>query len=384
LAISSLGLISFFIGYLNKPRTVKNIANRKNLLKNNTNLIPVFLAYLFYFLFFISAGSYSSGEYSANDASALSSYFYKLFKISFSAAIIIRISYISSLEIADISFKKYLLLLKKPILILLSWFVVFSLFVGDRGPVIYFLTLSIALYFIRWKRFSFVSLFVLVIAGGFFMTLVGEIRQSRFSGASYKERVLESVLSIGSDENTKRYDTQVPGGQTIELASSVRTLNHAIYNVPKHYNYQYGLFQLRHIYSIVPGFSGILNRLIYDGEKKYDGSSNFITFLIQGENPTYGDGTSIVADFYLDFGVVGVVAGLYFFGFFIGRNEIKLLNGTQNPSLSWIALLIYFSLALYVNRSALLLEFGNIILIYLLIKLNSGITLPKKNKIKIG
>ena len=51
-----------------------------------------------------------------------------------------------------------------------------------------------------------------------------------------------------------------------------------------------------------------------DNDWKYDGSANFITYLIQGNDPSYGDGTSASADLYLDFGGYGVFFGLFIFG----------------------------------------------------------------------
>ena len=59
---------------------------------------------------------------------------------------------------------------------------------------------------------------------------------------------------------------------------------------------------MQHLLNIVPFVSGLVQKNIFDYDKKFDGSANFITYLIQGEKPRYGDGTSVVADLYLDFG----------------------------------------------------------------------------------
>ena len=202
------------------------------------------------------------------------------------------------------------------------------------------------------------------------MSIVGIVRQSRESGVVYSERVVNVISSIGMNTENRIFGESIPGEISIELAKSIRTLNHSIYNVPDNYNFSYGYFQLRNLISVVPGASGMLLKLVHDGNPMYNGSSNFVTYLIQGNNPSYGDGSSILVDFYLDFGIVGVFIGMFCFGIFVKKNEYKIHNGFQKPTFTWIAIMIYFSLSIYINRSSLLLEFGNICLIYLIIKFN--------------
>tara|TARA_B110000971_G_C19795250_1_gene401659 strand:+ start:100 stop:726 length:627 start_codon:yes stop_codon:yes gene_type:complete len=208
------------------------------------------------------------------------------------------------------------------------------------------------------------------------MNVVGVIRQSRGSGVSYVQRVQNSIIS--SNEGVKSnniFDKSFIGESTLELAKSIRTFNHTIYNVPNNYNYTYGYYQVRNLIAIIPGMSRLYLNVFSDGEKKFDGASNFVTFLIQGDSPKSGDGSSIIVDFYLDFGKLGVLFGMFFFGAFISKNENKIIYGSNDKSFSSVAIMIYFALSIYVTRSSLLLEFGNITLIFLLIKLNT----PTKN-----
>jgi len=374
LGISTLGLLAFYLGMSNfkKYKSNKVITRENKETATNSITFILFFAYLFYVMFLLNSGSYIYGEYTPDDASGAAAYFYKLFNVSLIAAIVVKVSYITSLNITELSYKKYLSYFRWPLLVLLSWHIIFSLFVGDRGPVIFLVLISSGIYFIRWGKVklhqAIIGIFILSIV----MTLIGEIRQNRFSGAGYGERVVSAFTSFGaSDKTSKKFDEYVPGDQTIELALSVRTLNHAIYNVPDKYDYMYGLFQLKYFYSIIPGLAGKINMILFDGEKKFDGSSNFVTYLIQGEHPSSGEGSSIVADFYLDFGVVGVIIGLFLFGLFVSKNEYKLFSGYQRPTFLWITTLMFFANALYVNRSALLLILSNVVLIYVMIRINA-------------
>ena len=73
---SSLGILSFMIGSLILE---ENIKEQKNIIvKYRTNKSILFLivpTYIFYILFFITSGSYSSGAYYAGDQLGMSNYF---------------------------------------------------------------------------------------------------------------------------------------------------------------------------------------------------------------------------------------------------------------------------------------------------------------------
>jgi len=382
--IASIGLLAFYVGASSiQLKSHKNIKNPNVTISPDYVFVVLTLAYIFYILFFIFAGSYRYGIYYAKDASPLAVYCYKLFVVCLSAAVIIKVSYITSYKEKKLTFIKYLNIFGFPLLFLLVWHIVFSTYVGDRGPVISFTLLAFAMYFIRWQKLNLFRIIIAVLIAASLMTLIGKIRSYRSSGMGYSRRLSEAVSEYSDKEGIdSKFGIKVPASETIELALSVQTLNHALYNVPDNYKFRYGLFQLNYFFSIVPGLSGMTNSLLYDGNEKYKSSSCFITYLIQGDNPSYGNGTSIIADFYLDFGVLGVIVGLFLLGLFIGRNESRLWKDYQKPTLIWIAILILFSKALYLNRSSIGLEFSNIVLIFIFIKLNNTlVTYIKKIKL---
>ncbi|MBL7086578.1 MAG: oligosaccharide repeat unit polymerase [Candidatus Cloacimonetes bacterium] len=375
--IASIGLLAFYVGASSiKLRSHKNIKNAIDITSPNSIFVVLTLAYVFYILFFIFAGSYRYGIYYAKDASPLAVYLYKLFVVCLSAAVIIKISHITSYKEKKLSAKQYLSNLGFPLLFLLIWHIAFSTFVGDRGPVISFTLLAFAMYFIRWQKLNLLRIIVAVFLIAFLLTLIGKIRSYQSLGLEYGKRFSKVVSEYSEKEGIdSKFGIKIPASETIELALSIQTLNYSLYNVPDFYKFRYGLFQLNYFISIIPGLSGMTNSLLYDGMERYKSSSTFITYLIQGDNPSYGNGTSIIADFYLDFGVLGVVVGLYLLGFFVGRNESRLWKGYQKPTLLWIAILILFSKSLYLNRSSIGLEFSNIVLIFLFIKLNTTLVI---------
>jgi len=174
---------------------------------------------------------------------------------------------------------------------------------------------------------------------------------------------------VSRDESTSnRFDTSAPLEQTAELATSVRCLTHTIYNIPDFYSYQFGYFQLKQILAIIPKVSSLSTEAIGKDEI-YDSSAMFISYLIQGNNIKYGDGTNSISDLYLDFGVIGVVIGFFLFGIFIKTGENALMYGTRSMLL-FLSILVYFANSITIARSSILFQIQVIFQTYLIIVLN--------------
>lgn len=368
--ISAVGIVSYYFGYLLTSSGRITLSQTSAATGNDISnaFFLVFIAGLFYLLFFATSGEYRSGVYSGDGALGASAYFYKIFNIALMAAIIVRLSYISSLgDNAARNLFGYFHLVGWPLLSLTLWHICFSLYVGNREPVISYSLLLFSLYYIRLNKLSVVKTAAYVLVFSTVLTVIGEVRQARHSGSDLASR----YASASQSDKSKWYDEKIVGNSTIELALSMRTLNHTLINVPSRYDYQLGLFQLQKLIATVPGGAGLFNKLVYNGDKRYDGTSNFITYLIQGDRPLYGDGTSITADLYIDFGIVGIVGGLLLLGCFMGKNEWRLAYGAQRAnSFAWLVIVVFLSKSLFLSRSAILFEISRIILIFAFIHLN--------------
>lgn len=365
---AALGIISYFIGYYFSS---DNLSNKNKSLETENVSFLIFGAYVTYILFFVGSGSYIQGDYSAEGASGVSSYFFKLFNAMLIASIIVKLTaFTNCYDKRKLTLFQYLMVFGKPTLFLTLWHMSFSLYVGDRGVVLTFGLMLVSLYYIRVKELSLIKAFAYIFILASVLTIVGEARQSRHTNENLLSRLTTATNDI--EGNSKWYNERVLGNSTLELALSMRTFNHTIYNIPSQYEYQYGLFQAQKLVAIIPGLSKYYNDFLYDGDNKYNGTSNFITYLIQGNNPTYGDGTSINADLYLDFGIFGVFCGLLILGYFIGCNEKRLTTGAQcSTSFCWIAIIVFLSKSLYLSRSSILFEVSNMILILFFIMINN-------------
>ena len=84
----------------------------------------------------------------------------------------------------------------------------------------------------------------------------------------------------------------------------------------------------------------------------YFSTSRFFTVIRQGKYYESGDGSEIIADIYVNFGVYGVFILMMFFGYFISFVQFNALTLFNHKYLIiYVFLLIS---ALYINRSSFL------------------------------
>jgi hypothetical protein len=209
-------------------------------------------------------------------------------------------------------------------------YVLLTLNLGDRGPVI----IVLASYFsasiiLTKKNVTWSRLIILIIISASIASLIGMARGMVGDNMYEKLKVIE----------TRPDETCLP--ITSELAYSQITVNYAIENVPEKYDYFKGKFQIRQILATIP-FSSRVTKYFLDQDWKLRSSAFFITYLIQGNEYTYGNGTSLIADLYMSFGILGVISLLFILGLIIRKNEINIFRST-NSSLPHILLYICFS-----------------------------------------
>ena len=108
---------------------------------------------------------------------------------------------------------------------------------------------------------------------------------------------------------------------TLELAASYRCLSYSIEDMESYGNYGYGKYQLSYILSCIPFASKLIDLP--------DATSSYISHLIQGDFLTYGNGTSVIADFYLDGGVIGVIVFMFVIGYIAKLFDLVLFSNKK-------------------------------------------------------
>lgn len=211
-----------------------------------------------------------------------------------------------------------------------------------------------------------------------FITLLGQVRLMD-KNIPFIERLIMAYNGEGT--NSTFLESKSISPQTKELGSSVKALHVAVSSVPKKNDYFYGRLQLQFILGTIP-FGTEFKRLLFeDNSYKTTGSGNFITWVVLGENPYYGLGTTCVADLYLDLDFLGVLIGMFIFGILIRKSELALFE-EQIPSLFLqVFSFVYLAFSLYIPRSMLLFNLKICVFIFIVLIFNKYIINYKKIKV---
>lgn len=211
--------------------------------------------------------------------------------------------------------------------------------IGDRGPLIIWLTAYFVAFVFTTKNCPSKKLMLLAICcAAFVFSFLGRTKSFRDDNTIFDR--IEAVQDMEVVSNSV-------SPQTAELAGSYKCLAFSIFNVPSREDYKYGQYQLGYVLSIIPMSSRVV--------KTVGTSSSRVTRFVQGDNPTYGNGTSVLADFYLDGGLLAIIIGMFLVGLFFRKIEYVLFI-RENPSFSVLCISFYFSAhAMYIPRSFILL-----------------------------
>lgn len=108
----------------------------------------------------------------------------------------------------------------------------------------------------------------------------------------------------------------------------------ASFKVIEDNSFYYGKFKLISLASIIPYSS----RLFVDSNDVFTGSSSALKKEMIGLQAGWGVGTNIITDCYMDFGLIGVIALMFFIGKFGGYVKLKTQINVNSPK--WIFLYI--------------------------------------------
>lgn len=353
--LSAVGGVSFLIGYglfqpksKKLPRVLNSNYNYKKLLLFTATIFVLFL--LFAGKNFLTGGVYK-GEGGSAAGGGISKYFALLFQVGLilSTGLIIY----KNKEKYKGSLIKWFLGFDKLYLVIVAVYAVLFLLIGDRGgPLTLALTILLLIGSLV-RKFKFYEVFIITLLGGVVMTLIG-LGRSEASGLD--------IFGAGSEkfEVSSGYDT------TLELANSVRTVNATVAEVPDKHDYFYGALWVTQLLSPIP-FAQSIYMDIMDLEWFEIDSSGYITYLVLGKYPTWGLGTSLIADIYVNFGLPGIIFFMFLLGIFIKRLSIEL----KNPSdYKWFIMAITIGgVSFYYSRSNYLMSFRDVIWGFLFFKL---------------
>jgi oligosaccharide repeat unit polymerase len=335
--LSTVGILSWLLGYSWFKAPEKYIVKYRFQYKK-----LFWVTTLFFILFALTAGSkYLSGDVykgvgGSSAGEGISVYFHLIASIA-----ILVLTVVVILNKNDKGKTKktifWFLKLDKKYLVLSATYILFFLAVGDRGAAIFVVSTFLVMFGSLVRPIVLKECIVITIVGAIVLTLIGLGRTVETD---------ENILVAGAEmaEFSSNYDI------TLELSNSARTLYYVLYDVPEHHNYFLGELWIGKMLTVIPFAQS--QYLKFTDAKNYElGSAAYITYLRFGLYPPMGEGTTLIADIYLNFGLIGVMFFMLLLGLIYKKGQNEL--GRQR-SFYWIIFAaLLASGAFYLGRGGL-------------------------------
>lgn len=344
-ALSLAGYLAFLIVYTffksrdrgiltDKPTTTLSLTILKWVV-----LVLAIASYVAFFVFLGLAGEkYRSGIYSGGGDywGSGATYAFLVFQIFLFSAIILDLYRLRILyeRLTSIQF----IMRQNPLVLgIAGLFILVSIYVGDRGPVMQIIMLYAAAYGIYFGKIRLLKFTLFVLIGAIAMSYLARYRTS-FEGVSFEDKIEEGKYQMSQ---TKWYQP------TAELGTSFRCVP-ASELIVENNGLFWGFFKINNFASCIPFASRFLAPNLGMGMSGVT-SSRYLTSVMIGPTSTIGVGTTVVADIYLDFGFPGVLILMGFIGWFFARLENRSV--TCYSLMYFSAYLLFVSIAFYWSRA---------------------------------
>ena len=340
--VSLLGIISFLIGYIINSQTVNEVGLSDKIKYAPTTIYKGLTSILLLFIFIFIPRSVLYGGYHT-DAMVESNYTYLASWCNLMSCAFF-IQYIINMKKQGLGKGWTIVQLIKDV----GWwqniniiiYLIVILNLGDRGPLIYLMTGYYIVYLsVTGRCPSKKTLLVGLTVGVFFAAFLGYTKGFRDDNTIFER--MESTWDSNPYEDLHE-SVLTP---TYELSTSYRCLTYSIQEIQSYGDYGYGKYQVNGFLAVIPFVSQFFS---------LTSSGSYITRLIQGNDPTYGNGTTVIADFYLDGGLIGVILGMFIFGYFVKYFDLYLFANKKSSLIMYCCSFFFSMYFIYIPRSFVL------------------------------
>jgi hypothetical protein len=201
------------------------------------------------------------------------------------------------------------------------------LFSGDRN-VFFIIAISfLATYYTFIKKIKLIPIAIYVFSAIFLYQIIEVSRKSNDRGLAFIEVLQEQFKEPKQSDLLDK--------SSFSITTNATRVSFGL--VPKQKDFFYGKFKLIGIAGIIP----YSRALFVDPKDKFKSS---VDLLVLGSGTTWSVGSSIIADIYVDFGIIGVIILMFLLGYFAKFIKTKLLHNEN--SIKWSVLYI-ITLSLY-------------------------------------
>lgn len=329
LALSNLALSCFFIGYKLYQKATNARPIRIGYFFQSKQILCHFTLFVLIVYYIFIPKSYLQYGYGTDiEVGAIGAI------IGYLQACFIAIFVLYSFDFRRDTSKNWFKELRYPLL-LISVYILLILLSGRRTEALRSVSLILISYlYSYYGRVKYKKILISGFLAVSIFSVIGVLRAQSSGNIAESFRIINSYKSVSPF--------------TREYGGSVNTLHIAMANYPSKNDYNYGTTFIPSFLKIVPGLSGLYQNVI---DKQVETSGDIITEAYFGSEPSWGLGTSVVADIYISFGPVGVCFIFSLFGIFI--KYIEYITFVRFKSLYSLALSFScYSAILYMCRNS--------------------------------
>ena len=341
-AVSLSGFLSFLLIYVivrNKrrltfrERPLPFITPIKLVAVNNVLCFCTLISLLLFLRF--AGRNYLGGAYSGVERywGTGATYFFLLFRMFFFITITSDL-YRLRIRHAKLSPVNFILKSNKWVLSMVSFVLLINMYVGDRGPILQTVALYLGAYSIFFSKVRFRTFIIAGLVGALLLAFIGKYRTSD------PTLTMEEKIEKGKEDTSELQWYDVTG----ELAGSFRCMSTSV-KVVEERGLFWGAFKAQTFASLFP----FMGRYATYFVGNYGLSSQYLTSVLIGPNSHIGVGTTLIADIYLDFGLVGTILLMATIGWVIASVERRAVYSYDY--ISFAIYLLFLSVAIYWPRS---------------------------------
>jgi len=332
-ALALIGSSSYIVG-------VCLLFHKKNhsqiKLKNNSKAFQLILSCFVYCMFtiilYFAGAEMLTGRFDASEN--IPSGLFALFQAGIGLTVISSVS-IKRYKGTIIDFVKKF---NKPILLLLPFYILLFIYIGDREPAIQIVLIAICSFSLFVRPIKLKNLIILVLVGMLMLSFIGAARSKNINASDSGVNNFVS-RGIGNIQFGSFFDIGM------DLIINNRNL-YVGYDYANKKGLNYGRSMVRYIFAPIPGMPRLMTDLLFDATPNELSSGRFLT---DEANASWGLGTNIIADLYMELGLFGVIVFMFLLGYIVMKLHIKAVNNQNYAFIIGYIFLVGFSV--YLPRS---------------------------------